>query len=78
MSSMNDRPRAFSYLRFSTPEQQKGELLERLRELEPHSAGIQAIHVPEAGIVNYAAVSRKVAKDLDLNPVPIQKKFLDL
>src|SRR5687768_12064673 len=23
---------------------------ERLRELEPHSAGIQAIHVPEAGI----------------------------
>ena len=28
----------------------------RLREIEPHTAGIQAIHVPEAGIVNYKAV----------------------
>jgi (S)-2-hydroxyglutarate dehydrogenase len=29
---------------------------ERLSELEPHTAGIRAIHVPEAGIVNYRAV----------------------
>lgn len=28
----------------------------RLKELEPHVAGIKAIHVPEAGIVNYKAV----------------------
>jgi L-2-hydroxyglutarate oxidase LhgO len=34
---------------------------ERLKELEPHAAGIQAIHVPEAGIVNYRAVSEKLA-----------------
>ncbi|HLQ43081.1 MAG TPA: L-2-hydroxyglutarate oxidase [Planctomycetaceae bacterium] len=34
---------------------------ERLRELEPHSAGIQAIHVPEAGIVDYPAVCEKLA-----------------
>lgn len=33
---------------------------ERLRELEPHCAGIQAIHVPEAGIVNYRAVCEKL------------------
>lgn len=29
---------------------------ERLRELEPHVAGLQAIHVPEAGIVDYVGV----------------------
>ncbi len=34
---------------------------ERLRELEPHSAGIKAIHVPEAGIVDYPAVCEKLA-----------------
>jgi len=34
---------------------------ERLRELEPHAAGIQAIHVPEAGIVNYRQVCQKLA-----------------
>ncbi len=35
---------------------------ERLRELEPHAAGIQAIHVPEAGIVNYRAVCLKFSE----------------
>ena len=35
---------------------------ERLKELEPHAPGVKAIHVPEAGIVNYAAVSRKLAE----------------
>ena len=29
---------------------------QRLAELEPHTAGIQAIHVPEAGIVDYSLV----------------------
>lgn len=33
---------------------------ERLAELEPHSAGIKAIHVPEAGIVNYSQVCRRL------------------
>lgn len=33
----------------------------RLKELEPHSAGIKAIHVPEAGIVNYRQVCQKLA-----------------
>lgn len=34
----------------------------RLRELEPHTAGIAAIHVPEAGIVNYGAVCRRLVE----------------
>jgi (S)-2-hydroxyglutarate dehydrogenase len=31
-----------------------------IRELEPHAAGISAIHVPEAGIVDYPAVCQKL------------------
>jgi L-2-hydroxyglutarate oxidase len=35
---------------------------ERLRELEPHAAGIRAIHVPEAGIVNYRQVCERLGE----------------
>lgn len=35
---------------------------ERLRELEPHCAGIRAIHVEEAGIVDYPGVCRVLAR----------------
>jgi (S)-2-hydroxyglutarate dehydrogenase len=35
---------------------------QRLAELEPHAAGIKAIHVPEAGIVNFRQVARKMAE----------------
>ncbi len=35
---------------------------DRLRELEPHAAGIRAIHVPEAGIVNYRQVTERLAQ----------------
>jgi L-2-hydroxyglutarate oxidase len=35
---------------------------ERLQELEPRAAGIQAVHVPEAGIVNFRAVCKKLAE----------------
>jgi L-2-hydroxyglutarate oxidase len=34
---------------------------ERLRELEPHATGLAAIHVPEAGIVDYGQVVRQLA-----------------
>jgi L-2-hydroxyglutarate oxidase len=34
---------------------------ERLAELEPHAAGVKAIHVPEAGIVDFRQVARKMA-----------------
>lgn len=36
----------------------------RLRELEPHTAGIRAIHVPEAGIVNYRAVCLRLTEKI--------------
>ena len=35
---------------------------ERLAELEPHAAGVKAIHVPEAGIVDYKEVCRRLAQ----------------
>jgi L-2-hydroxyglutarate oxidase LhgO len=34
---------------------------ERLIELEPHAAGIRAIHVPEAGIVDFGQVAARLA-----------------
>lgn len=43
------------------------ELIEarRLQELEPHAAGIKAIHVPEAGIVDFRQVCRRLALRLE-------------
>ena len=35
---------------------------ERLAEIEPHAAGIAAIHVPECGIVNYRQVCERLAQ----------------
>lgn len=35
---------------------------ERLKELEPHAAGVKAVHVPEAGIVNYRVAAEKMAE----------------
>lgn len=35
---------------------------ERLDELEPHTAGIKAIHVPEAGIVDFVGVCEKLGE----------------
>ena len=42
----------------------KCEMIEpaRLKELEPNAAGIRAIHVPEAGIVNFRRVAEKLAE----------------
>src|SRR5207253_4999081 len=34
---------------------------ERLRELEPHAAGVRALHVVETGIVDYVQVCRRLA-----------------
>ncbi|HVJ69182.1 MAG TPA: L-2-hydroxyglutarate oxidase, partial [Caulifigura sp.] len=33
-----------------------------LHEIEPHAAGVKAIHVPEAGIVDYKVVCEKLAR----------------
>jgi (S)-2-hydroxyglutarate dehydrogenase len=35
---------------------------ERLRELEPHAAGLRALHVPETGIVDYVEVCQTLAR----------------
>ena len=35
---------------------------ERCREIEPHAASVGAIHVPEAGIVDYGQVCQKMAE----------------
>lgn len=35
---------------------------EQIREIEPHAAGLAAIHVPEEGIVDYRAVSEKLGE----------------
>ena len=37
---------------------------ERLAEIEPHAAGIRAIHVPEAGIIDFLAVCRRLAEKI--------------
>ncbi|GIV17128.1 MAG: hydroxyglutarate oxidase [Armatimonadota bacterium] len=36
--------------------------VERLHEIEPHAAGIQAIYVPEAGIVDFRQVCERLAE----------------
>jgi (S)-2-hydroxyglutarate dehydrogenase len=35
---------------------------EEIREIEPHAAGVAAIHVPQEGIVDYPAVARKLGE----------------
>jgi L-2-hydroxyglutarate oxidase LhgO len=35
---------------------------EQIRELEPHAAGLAGIHIPEAGVVDYAQVCRRLAE----------------
>jgi L-2-hydroxyglutarate oxidase len=38
---------------------------EGLRAIEPHAAGVAALHVPEEGIVDYAAVCDALRKDIE-------------
>jgi len=38
---------------------------ERLRELEPHAAGIQALHVPSTGIVDYTQVAHALVRIIE-------------
>ncbi len=37
---------------------------EQIREIEPHAAGVAAIHVPEEGIVDYEMVSQALAREI--------------
>jgi 2-hydroxyglutarate dehydrogenase len=36
-----------------------------LREIEPHASGIAALHSPATGVVDYRAVTRSLARDLE-------------
>lgn len=45
---------------------------DRLHELEPHTAGIRAIHVPESGIVDYPGMCQKLAELLKDRGVEIR------
>lgn len=38
--------------------------VEELRELEPHAAGLQALHVPEAGIIDYGKVCQVLKNEI--------------
>ncbi|MBK7404553.1 MAG: L-2-hydroxyglutarate oxidase [Phycisphaerales bacterium] len=38
---------------------------DRLRNLEPHAAGIAALHVPESGIVDYPGVCRALVAEIE-------------
>jgi L-2-hydroxyglutarate oxidase len=53
---------------------------ERLHEREPHVRGVDALHVPEAGIVDYAGVARALAARLmdRGHPVRTGAEVLDL
>ncbi|HEX7902002.1 MAG TPA: L-2-hydroxyglutarate oxidase [Planctomycetota bacterium] len=39
---------------------------ERIREIEPRAAGIDGLHLPQAGIVDYAEVARKLASFVEV------------
>ena len=39
---------------------------EQIREIEPHAAGLAAIHVPEEGIVDYGAVVTAMAAEIQI------------
>ncbi|MDA7950549.1 MAG: L-2-hydroxyglutarate oxidase [Pirellulaceae bacterium] len=51
---------------------------DQLKEIEPHTAGIAGIHVPEAGIVNYRQVCQKLAEKIVTkgNTIRYQTKVL--
>ena len=44
---------------------------EEIKDYEPHCKGLKAIHVPQAGIINYKEVSKKILDLLILNGVDI-------
>jgi len=46
--------------------------LEELREIEPHCTGVDALHVPYTGIINYKEVSLKIAELLQKAGAEIQ------
>ena len=48
----------------------------RLRAVEPHAAGIAALHVPSTGAVDFSAVARQLASGLHEAGVQVMTSFL--
>jgi L-2-hydroxyglutarate oxidase len=44
---------------------------DELRQIEPHAAGVAALHSPATGIVDFGAVARALARDLEDAGVPV-------
>jgi 2-hydroxyglutarate dehydrogenase len=42
-----------------------------LREIEPHCRGVAALHSPSTGIVDFAAIARSLARELEAEGVPV-------
>ena len=61
-TSDEERPRLAKILERGTQNGVRCEMITaaRLREIEPHVAGVAAIHVPETGIVDYRGVCEKL------------------
>ncbi len=53
---------------------------ERLKELEPHAAGVAGIHVPETGILDYGLVCQKLAHAVEASggEVRLQRRVVQL
>jgi len=62
-----DRPRLVELERRCAANGVRAEMIgsERLREIEPHVAGIAALHVLETGVVDYAHVCRALAAEIE-------------
>jgi L-2-hydroxyglutarate oxidase LhgO len=48
---------------------------EGIRELEPAAVGLEALHVPEAGVVDFPAVAARLARDLAEAGADIRNEF---
>jgi (S)-2-hydroxyglutarate dehydrogenase len=48
---------------------------EGIRELEPAAVGLEALHVPEAGVVDFPAVAARLARDLTEAGADIRTEF---
>jgi (S)-2-hydroxyglutarate dehydrogenase len=44
---------------------------EEIAEVEPHAVGVAALHSPDTGVVDFAAVARSLAAVLDADDVPV-------
>ena len=43
----------------------------QLQEVEPHCRGVAALHSPSTGIIEFAAVARSLARELETTEVPV-------